>query len=63
MENLAKDNGELTSAAIAYFADPRFSEAPPRTIVWEIPERFFDKRIDSADENWVKELGAQRYRK
>jgi alginate O-acetyltransferase complex protein AlgJ len=63
IENLAKDGGELTSAAIAYFADPRFVEAPPHTIIWEIPERFFDNPVSAADESWAANLSTAHARK
>jgi alginate O-acetyltransferase complex protein AlgJ len=63
VDNLAKDGGELTNSAIAYFANPRFTEAPPHTIVWEIPERFFDTPVSAADESWADNLAAPAERK
>lgn len=37
--NFAKDGGEFSGAAIAYFASPAFRQTPPKLLVWEIPER------------------------
>lgn len=37
--NFAKDGGEFSGAAQAYFASPAFQQTPPKLIVWEIPER------------------------
>lgn len=37
--NFAKDGGEFSGAAKAYFASPAFSQTPPQLVVWEIPER------------------------
>ena len=37
--NFAKDGGEFSGAAKAYFNSPAFSQTPPQLVVWEIPER------------------------
>ncbi|QXI29534.1 alginate O-acetyltransferase AlgX-related protein [Pseudomonas vanderleydeniana] len=37
--NFAKDGGEFSGAAKAYFDSPAFTQTPPKLIVWEIPER------------------------
>ncbi|MFW0758668.1 alginate O-acetyltransferase AlgX-related protein [Pseudomonas sp. H11T01] len=37
--NFAKDGGEFSGAANAYFINPAFKKTPPKLIVWEIPER------------------------
>ncbi len=55
--NKALDGASLTSAAIAYFADPAFTAAPPRVIVWEIPERILDQPVAASDEAWAEKLG------
>ncbi|ROL69400.1 cell division protein FtsQ [Pseudomonas chlororaphis] len=39
MGNFAKDGGEFSGAAKAYFDSPAFKQTPPKLIVWEIPER------------------------
>jgi len=57
VENAAQDGGGVTNAATAYFAKPEFAKSPPRTIVWEIPERMIEEPIDAADERWAETLG------
>ena len=37
--NFAKDGGEFSGAANAYFASPAFIQTPPKVLIWEIPER------------------------
>lgn len=37
--NFAKDGGEFSGAAKAYFDSPAFTQTPPKLIIWEIPER------------------------
>jgi len=38
--NLAQAGGGFAGAATAYFTGATFREAPPRVLIWEIPERF-----------------------
>ena len=37
--NFARDGGEFSGAAKAYFASPAFAQTPPKLVLWEIPER------------------------
>jgi alginate O-acetyltransferase complex protein AlgJ len=37
--NFAKDGGEFSGAAKAYFASPAYLQTPPKVLIWEIPER------------------------
>ena len=37
--NFAKDGGEFSGAAKAYFANPAYLQTPPKVLIWEIPER------------------------
>ncbi|NWD08966.1 alginate O-acetyltransferase AlgX-related protein [Pseudomonas gingeri] len=37
--NFARDGGEFSGAAKAYFDSPAFRQTPPKLVVWEIPER------------------------
>jgi len=37
--NFAKDGGEFSGAAKAYFNSPAFAQTPPKLVIWEIPER------------------------
>ncbi len=57
VENAAQDGGGVVNAAMAYFAKPEFAETPPRTIVWEIPERMIEEPVAAADEHWAQTLG------
>jgi alginate O-acetyltransferase complex protein AlgJ len=58
--NMAKDGGGLTSAAMAYFADPAFTKSPPRVIVWEVPERILEEPVAPSDEAWAAGLGGDK---
>ncbi|MFJ4376120.1 cell division protein FtsQ [Pseudomonas japonica] len=42
--NFAKDGGEFSGAAKAYFSSPAFAQTPPKLVVWEIPERDLQTR-------------------
>jgi alginate O-acetyltransferase complex protein AlgJ len=44
---------------MTYFAKPEFLKAPPRAIVWEIPERMVEEPVTAADEQWAQSLGTQ----
>ncbi|MBV8776069.1 MAG: cell division protein FtsQ [Alphaproteobacteria bacterium] len=57
-ENRAEDDGGVTKAAIDYFAAPAFAKAPPRTIVWEIPERMIEEPVAASDIGWAAQIGA-----
>jgi alginate O-acetyltransferase complex protein AlgJ len=57
VENAALDGGGVVNAAMAYFARPEFAKTPPRTIVWEIPERMIEEPVAAADEHWAQTLG------
>ncbi|WAH56465.1 cell division protein FtsQ [Pseudomonas silvicola] len=37
--SFAKDGGEFSGAAKAYFGSPAFTRTPPALIIWELPER------------------------
>jgi alginate O-acetyltransferase complex protein AlgJ len=54
--NLAKDGGNFSGAAIAFFAGATFRDNPPRTIVWEIPERVIEMPINDAERQWLEAL-------
>lgn len=43
--NLARAGGGFSGAAADYFAGATFREAPPRLIIWEIPERVISQPI------------------
>ena len=56
--NMAKDNGGLVTAAAAYFANPAFTETPPRVVVWEIPERLLEEPLTPVEKRWAAALGS-----
>ena len=56
--NMAKDNGGLVTAAAAYFANPAFTETPPRVVVWEIPERLLEEPLSPVEKRWAATLGS-----
>ena len=37
--SFAKDGGKFSGSARDYFANPAFTQTPPKLVVWEIPER------------------------
>ncbi|WP_424814604.1 alginate O-acetyltransferase AlgX-related protein [Roseococcus sp. YIM B11640] len=47
--NLAQAGGGFAGAASAYFAGATFREAPPRLIIWEIPERVMGQPITAEE--------------
>ena len=47
--NLAQAGGGFAGAATTYFAGATFREAPPRVIIWEIPERVMVQPIGEAE--------------
>jgi alginate O-acetyltransferase complex protein AlgJ len=46
----------LLGSAKAYFASRDLTAAPPRTVVWEIPERFMQAPADRSDVTWSQGL-------
>jgi len=56
----AEDGGSQTKAAIAYFADPAFTAAPPRVIVWEIPERIVQTPVAASEMAWAAGLSGEK---
>ncbi|MFA6062086.1 MAG: hypothetical protein WC736_05695 [Gallionella sp.] len=54
--NLAKDGGDFSGAAIAYFAGSTFRDNPPKVVVWEIPERVIEMPVKQAEQQWFDTL-------
>lgn len=54
--NMAQDGGGVFTAAIDYFRNSAFTETPPRTVVWEIPERLLDEPLADSEKSWAKSL-------
>lgn len=44
--SFAKDGGEFSGAAKAYFESPAFTQTPPALVIWEIPERDLQTAYD-----------------
>jgi len=57
LANLAKDGGDFSGAATAYFAGATFRDTPPKLVVWEIPERVIEMPIKEAERRWFDTLG------
>lgn len=54
--NLARDGGDFSRSAIAYFSGASFRDSPPRVVVWEIPERMIEKPVTQAEREWLEKL-------
>lgn len=52
--DLALDGGDFSGAARSYFAGESFAKNPPRTIVWEVPERALTLPIGEAEQAWLR---------
>jgi alginate O-acetyltransferase complex protein AlgJ len=50
----AVDGGDFSGAARSYFAGEAFAKNPPRTIVWEVPERVLTSPIGEAEKAWMR---------
>lgn len=54
--NLAKDGGDFSGAATAFFASPAFRDHPPKLLIWEVPERVIEMPIKDAERKWLERL-------
>lgn len=54
--NLAKDGGDFSGAATAYFTSATFRDSPPRAVLWEVPERVIEKPLTDAERKWLETL-------
>ncbi|TXT33604.1 MAG: cellulose acetylase subunit [Comamonadaceae bacterium] len=54
--NLAKDGGNFEGSALSYLGSPTFEQTPPKTIVWEVPERMLQKPLSKAEQQWMRDL-------
>ncbi|HEX5337366.1 MAG TPA: hypothetical protein VFW53_02910 [Gallionella sp.] len=52
--NLAKDGGDFTGAATAFFGSPAFRDNPPKVVIWEVPERVIEMPLKEAEREWLK---------
>lgn len=51
--NVAKDGGGFLQATGAYLTDESFKTAPPKVLVWEVPERFLTLPLGK-EADWLK---------
>ncbi|MCX7194156.1 MAG: cell division protein FtsQ [Proteobacteria bacterium] len=54
--NLAKDGGDFSGAATAYFSGSTFRSSAPKVVIWEVPERVIEKPINDAERKWLETL-------
>lgn len=54
--NLAKDGGDFSGAATAYFSSATFRDSPPKAVIWEVPERVIEKPLIDAERQWLQQL-------
>lgn len=50
--NVAKDGGGFLQATGTYLNDDAFKSAPPKVLVWEVPERFLTMPLDK-ESDWL----------
>ncbi|MDM0006629.1 cell division protein FtsQ [Variovorax sp. J22G73] len=53
--DFAMDGGDFSGAARRYLAGEDFVKTPPRTIVWEVPERAIEAPIGEAEAQWLRQ--------
>jgi len=51
--NFARDGGDFSGAARAYFSSPAFKQTPPKWVIWEIPERVLAMGRDHDQLEWT----------
>jgi alginate O-acetyltransferase complex protein AlgJ len=56
--NLARDGGDFSGAATAFFEGSTFRSNPPRIVIWEVPERVIESPVKDAERKWFKALTA-----
>lgn len=49
VDNVAEVGGGFAGAASTYFRGATFADAPPRLVIWEMPERVLSKPFEAAD--------------
>lgn len=54
--NLAQDGGDFWRAAKAYLGTAELRDAPPRVVIWEIPERVLQMPISQDELAWMEGL-------
>lgn len=54
--NTAKDGGGFLNSITAYLQDEAYRTAPPRVLIWEVPERFLQMPLDK-ETHWLESVG------
>ncbi|MDE1174082.1 MAG: hypothetical protein PW790_10495 [Parvibaculaceae bacterium] len=56
--NMARDGGDFSGSAVAYFTNPAFLQTPPKVVIWEIPERVLEQPLTQQEKDWREKLAA-----
>lgn len=54
--NVSKDGGGFLQATTGYLKDEAFTSAPPKVLVWELPERFLYRPLGE-EKDWLRSVG------
>lgn len=54
--SLAKDGANFEGAALAYLSSPAYQQTPPKTVLWEVPERMLQKPLSKDELQWMRQL-------
>lgn len=54
--NQARDGGDFSGAATAYFGGVTFRSFTPGVVIWEIPERVIEMPVKEAERKWMDTL-------
>jgi alginate O-acetyltransferase complex protein AlgJ len=54
--SVAKDGGDFDGSASSYFASASFLQNPPKTVIWEIPERVLQMPLKASEQQWLERL-------
>ncbi len=56
--NAARDGGGFLQATTAYLTDDAFRTAKPKVLIWEVPERFLQSKLDD-EPTWLQKVALQ----
>jgi len=56
--NVSREGGDFDGSMRAYLEGATLREAPPRVVVWEVPERVLGIPVKPAERQWLEALGA-----
>lgn len=54
--NLAKDGANFEGATMAYLSSSAYQKTPPKTVLWEVPERMLQKPLSKDEQQWMRQL-------